>query len=181
MLIAGRDTIAALFSWMFLLLARHRDVYSKLRQGILKQFGDVEVRPAEVNFAQLKSYSYLQHVIHETLRLYPSVPFNAHLRMEDTVLPTGGGTERRLPIALMKGHRVLYSVYAMQPRPGILGQDAAEFKPERWGNIRPPPLAFLPFSEGPRICLGREWGFHRARRLVCTDTDCDLIEEFALT
>lgn len=156
MLIAGRDTTAALFSWVFLLLARHPDVYSRLRQEILKEFGNVDVRPADVDFAQLKSCRYLQNVINETLRLYPSVPFNARICVEDTVLPIGGGPDGSQPIAVMKGQRLLYCVYAMQRRPDIWGPDAAEFKPERWENMRPPLFAFLPFNGGPRICLGRE-------------------------
>ena len=156
MLIAGRDTTAALFSWVFLLLARHADVYSKLRNEILKEFGDVEVRPTDVSFAQLKSCTYLQRVINETLRLYPSVPFNARICVQNTILPTGGGKDRNQPIVVMKGQRLLYCVYAMQRRPDIWGPDAAEFRPERWDTIRPPPFAFLPFNGGPRICLGRK-------------------------
>ena len=167
MLIAGRDTTAALFSWVFLLLARHPTIYNKLRREILNHFGDTEVHPADVDFGQLKSCSYLQHVIQETLRLYPSVPFNARICVQDTVLPTGGGDDRNQPIAVMKGQRLLYCVYAMQRRPDIWGPDAAEFIPERWDSMRPPLFAFLPFNGGPRICLGREFWLPSCEMRCC--------------
>ena len=158
MLIAGRDTTAALFSWVFLLLSRHPPIYDKLRREILTHFGDpdTETHPTTIDFTQLKSCSYLQHVIQETLRLYPSVPFNARICVQDTVLPTGGGADGTQPVAVMKGQRLLYCVYAMQRRPDIWGPDAAVFRPERWATMRPPLFAFLPFNGGPRICLGRE-------------------------
>ena len=43
----------------------------------------------------------------------------------------------------------------MHRRKDYYGEDADEFKPERWEKLRPG-WEYLPFNGGPRICLGRE-------------------------
>jgi cytochrome P450 len=46
----------------------------------------------------------------------------------------------------------------MHRRKDIYGEDANEFRPERWETLRPG-WEFLPFNGGPRICIGREFFF----------------------
>jgi cytochrome P450 len=46
-------------------------------------------------------------------------------------------------------------VYAMHRRKDLWGNDADEFKPERFEGRQPGP-EFLPFNSGPRICVGRK-------------------------
>ena len=106
------------------------------------------------------------------LRLYPVVPGNARTAEVDTILPLGGGEDGKSPIFIPKGQIVQYSIYAMHRRKDLYGEDAEEFKPERWETYRPgwvsctgsstmvPAFAdhvqeYLPFNGGPRICLGR--------------------------
>ena len=72
LLLAGRDTTAAILSFTFKELSAHPEVVRKLRREILDKVGTS--RPP--TYEDLKSMPYLQHVIHETLRLYPAVPFN---------------------------------------------------------------------------------------------------------
>ena len=43
----------------------------------------------------------------------------------------------------------------MHRRQDVYGQDAAEFRPERWETLQAG-WGYLPFSGGPRICLGRK-------------------------
>lgn len=77
-----------------------------------------------------------------------------------TTLPVGGGPDGRSPVFVKKGTAVGYSVYVMHRRKDIYGEDADEFRPERWEgdelrNIHS--YAYLPFNGGPRICLGRKF------------------------
>jgi cytochrome P450 len=152
LLAAGRDTTSALLSWVFYLLATHPSVYEKLRAIILEDFGEDSSKT--LSFSDLKSSRYLQHVISETLRLYPTVPANIRYAVRDTVLPVGGGPDGKQPLAVKKGQIMGMFIYTMQRRPDIWGEDADQFRPERFEEIKRD-WSFIPFSGGPRICLGR--------------------------
>jgi cytochrome P450 len=154
LLAAGRDTTSALLSWIFYLLAVHPDVYAKLRQIIVQDFGENSLK--NPTFAELKSCRYLQYVISETLRLYPTVPGNIKHAIKDTILPVGGGPDGTQPLAVKKGSIIAMMVYLMHRRPDIWGEDADQFRPERWGDVKRD-WSFIPFSGGPRICLGRKF------------------------
>lgn len=71
-------------------------------------------------------------------------------------MPRGGGKHAQEPVLLRKGTTVLLSLFSMHRRQDIYGEDTNEFRPERWRNLSPG-WAFLPFSAGPRVCLGREF------------------------
>lgn len=71
-LLAGRDTTAGTLSFTFQELSANPEIVRKLRREILERVGTSRAPTYE----DLKSMPYLQHVMNETLRLYPSVPFN---------------------------------------------------------------------------------------------------------
>lgn len=159
MLVAARDTTAALLSWIFLMLAKHPTIFNTLRTAILKDFGtEASSDGAATNpitFNSLKKCRYLQYVMYETLRVYPPGPLNSRVAARDTTLPIGGGADGKSPVAVRKGQTVMMCVYAMQRRTDLWGDDAEVFRPERWEG-RKTDWTFLPFSGGPRICLGRK-------------------------
>ena len=157
-LLAGRDTTASLLGWTFWILARHPQHFEKLRSAILADFGPYKVgtsKPSNITFSSLKNCQYLQHVINESLRLYPVVPGNMRQAVRDTTLPRGGGEDGNSPVFIPKNSLVDYSVHVMHRMKKYWGEDADEFKPER-GIGRKPGWEYLPFNGGPRICLGRE-------------------------
>ncbi|QQK45243.1 Cytochrome P450, E-class, group I [Penicillium digitatum] len=152
---AGRDTTASLLSIVFFILAREPDVWTKLRKEVLALDG------RKPSFDDLKSMSYLTWVLNETLRMYPLVPFNIRQANRDTYIPVGGGPDGKSPVHIPKGHEIIFSVYTMHRNAEIYGSDADEFRPERWENIRPG-WAYLPFSGGPRICIGQQFALTEA-------------------
>ncbi|EKD19071.1 hypothetical protein MBM_02308 [Drepanopeziza brunnea f. sp. 'multigermtubi' MB_m1] len=161
-LLAGRDTTSSLLGWTILLLARHPEAFQKLRRAVMEQFGS-ETRPTtrELNFASLKACKEMTHVLYETLRLYPIVPINGRLATRNTVLPTGGGPDRKQPIAIRKGEPVGYSAYVMHRRRDLWGEDADDFKPDRWEG-RKLGWEFVGFSGGPRVCIGQQYALNEA-------------------
>ena len=72
----------------------------------------------------------------------------------------------------------------MHRRKDLYGDDADEFRPDRWDSNphRGPDLknigwGYLPFNGGPRICLGREWPFFPWSSFAMANRD---LEEFAI-
>ncbi|CAJ2500951.1 Uu.00g038040.m01.CDS01 [Anthostomella pinea] len=164
-LLAGRDTTAATLSWTFYELGRHPAVVAKLRAEILAAVGPHRTP----TYADLKGMRYLQHVMNETLRLYPIVPFNVRLALKDTTLPRGGGPDGRDPLPVLKDTPIGYSALVMQRRadlyppvspptstsPGFA--DPLTYSPDRWAGWQPKPWQYIPFNGGPRICIGQQF------------------------
>lgn len=71
------------------------------------------------------------------LRLYPVVTGNTRCAEVDTILPLGGGDDGKSPLFIPKGQAVQWSLYTMHRRKEFYGEDAEEFKPERWEKLRP--------------------------------------------
>lgn len=93
------------------------------------------------------------------LRLYPSVPLNIREATKSTILPVGGGLDGQSPILVRRGEVVVFSQYITSRQRNIFGEDAGEFRPERWlsdnaSEIEP---AFFAFNSGPRRCLGEDF------------------------
>ena len=87
------------------------------------------------------------------------------MALRTTTLPTGGGPDRNAPVLVRRGEAIAYSVYTLHRQTRLYGQDAEEFRPERW-NDEDLPLkksktneqwGYLPFNGGPRVCLGRKY------------------------
>lgn len=170
-LIAGRDTTAALLSFVFLCLVSNPESMAKLRQEIMATFG---TSTDTITFESLKRCVYLRYVINEALRLCPPVPINMRQANKDTTLPTGGGKNGDEPIFVAKNQIVTYSVLLMHHNQAIWGPDASIFRPERWGEAGcPKGWEYLPFNGGPRICLGQQYALTEAAYVIVR-----LIQEF---
>lgn len=154
-LLAGRDTTASLLSSSFYYLARYPRVWQRLREEILAIFPP-GASAESITIARLREVRYLRHFLNEVLRVLPPVPTNARFAVTDTTLPVGGGPDGKSPIFVPKGLRVMYQVSLMHRRKDLWGEDADEFRPERWEENGRHGWEYLPFNGGPRICLGRE-------------------------
>jgi cytochrome P450 len=158
-LIAGRDTTAVTLTWIIYHLSIDPKITTKLRQEIIERVG-LERTPT---YEDLKNMKYLNHVINETLRLYPVVPFNIRVALQDTTLPTGGGSDLKQPIGIPKGTAIGYSPLVMQRRPDLYPPPESgfpavdQFVPERWDGWTPKSWTYIPFNGGARICIGQQF------------------------
>ncbi len=93
------------------------------------------------------------------LRVYPPVPLNNRTANNRTILPTGGGPEGTDPILVRRGELVVFSQYVNSRVRSIYGQDANDFRPDRWESDQLTNIgwAYFPFSGGPRRCLGEDF------------------------
>ena len=160
LLLAGRDTTAAVFIWTLYELARNRTIYDKLRAEVIATVGQEDMP----TYAHLKGMKYLQATMNETLRVYP-LPYNIRIALKDTTLPRGGGPDGSLPVGVPAGTPVGFSTYNLHHNPELypsLSQNPSfppieEYNPDRWLSWHPRPWTYIPFSGGPRICLGQQW------------------------
>lgn len=89
------------------------------------------------------------------LRVNTVVPTIIRNALKDTTLPVGGGEEGQSPI-FVKAGQLVFAKFTMHQREDIWGSDAAVWDPDRWATTRPGAWDYLPFSGGPRVCIGRK-------------------------
>ncbi|XP_073000900.1 cytochrome P450 704C1-like isoform X1 [Typha latifolia] len=167
-MIAGRDTTAATLSWFFYMLCKHPLVQEKVAQEVreailLKDKVAIGDFAACLTEEALSRMQYLHAALSETLRLYPAVPLDVKRCFSDDTLPDG--------FDIKKGDMVNYEPYPMGRMKFLWGEDAEEFKPERWLNevgdfVPENPFKFSAFQAGPRICLGKEFAYRQMKILA---------------
>ncbi|OKL55491.1 hypothetical protein UA08_09184 [Talaromyces atroroseus] len=148
MLLAA-DTTPGLLSFAFYMLSRNEVLWEKLRNHVLEHYCE------PLTYEALMNMTYLRHFIQECLRLFPPIATNSRVAHKDTVLPVGGGPDGKSPLFIAKHNVVTYSTYVMHRRKDLFGEDADEFRPERWEKLLPG-WEYLPFNGGPRMCPGQK-------------------------
>ncbi|KAI8150427.1 cytochrome P450 [Fennellomyces sp. T-0311] len=151
-IIAGRDTTAQALSWTIHYLLQYPRVAAKLVAEVDTHITNGVEKDAPALYETVKKMVYAHAVLYEVLRLEPVVPSNAKVALEDDVLPDG--------TFVRKNDQVLWSPYAMGRSTKIWGEDAKDFRPERWitpeGELRRETAFKWPaFHGGPRVCLGQ--------------------------
>ncbi|KXT05195.1 hypothetical protein AC578_8433 [Pseudocercospora eumusae] len=153
--IAGQNMTGTMAAWVFAQLEAHPDIFQRVRAEVLDKFGAEEAPLAPLTWDNLRSCTTMQHVILETLRMYPLLANIGRNAKRDTVLPRGGGEDGMQPIAVPKGAAITANVYLMHRREQEWGEDAWDFKPDRWIG-RKIAADYAPFGMGPRICVGQQ-------------------------
>uniref|UniRef100_A0A2A4JM80 Cytochrome P450 n=1 Tax=Heliothis virescens TaxID=7102 RepID=A0A2A4JM80_HELVI len=156
----GHDTTAAGSSFVLCLLGLHQDVQRRVYDELYEIFGDSD-RPATFNDTlQMK---YLERVILETLRMYPPVPIIARELKRDAKIVTNNYT-------LPAGATVVVCTYGIHRHPQHY-KDPDTFNPD---NFLPENMAnrhyysYIPFSAGPRSCVGRKYALLKLKILLST-------------
>ncbi|KAF2153610.1 putative P450 monooxygenase [Myriangium duriaei CBS 260.36] len=158
LLMAGRDTTAYALSWMFYHLGQQPDIVERLQQEIISNVG-----PRKPTYQELKTLSLLQNTIKETLRLYPALPFNVRVSTKDTSLPRGGGHDGLSPIGVLRNTPISFSTLLLHRKPDSYSLTSTDFPnpkdfaPDRWCSWSPDKWTYMPFSVGPRTCIGQDF------------------------
>lgn len=142
--LAGTKTLADALSRTLYYLASHTSVQDKLRESIMEHGIDSE---------------YLTWCINEVLRLEPPVTFGCSRTVEREYEVEGG--------AVPKGTFVLTHAYTIHRLPEYWGEDANQFKPERWQHAdKFHPTQYIAFGLGSRGCPGKEFALIVTRKLM---------------
>ncbi|KAJ3568392.1 hypothetical protein NP233_g5745 [Leucocoprinus birnbaumii] len=160
LLVAGQDTTAHTLTCVLALLAIYQDEQDKLFHHIKTVIPDGRVPTYE----DMSSLTHTQAVIFETMRLYPIIPAIARDAVKDTTMPVVGSEDETVHIQVIEGTSVILNFAALHHNPSYW-EDPHEFLPERffksWKRD-----AFLPFSTGPRACLGRKFSETEAIAII---------------
>ncbi|XP_057659026.1 cytochrome P450 4g15 [Diorhabda carinulata] len=156
----GHDTTAAGSSFFLSMMGIHQDIQEKVYQEVYEIFGDSD-RPA--TFADTLEMKYLERCLMETLRLYPPVPIIARQLRQDVKLASGDYT-------LPTGATIIIGTFRIHRDPDTYANpekfDPDNFLPERSANRHY--YSFIPFSAGPRSCVGRKYAMLKLKILLST-------------
>jgi cytochrome P450 len=152
--VAGHETTASALAWALYLLARHPETLGRAQAE-----ADAIGRPPR--YEDLPRLALCLRVFKESMRLYPPVPIFARDVISD--IEVGG-------YRLTPGTVVLVSPYATHHRPD-LWPDPEHFDPERFtpeAEATRHRQAFLPFSAGPRVCIGNHFALMEGPLVLAT-------------
>jgi cytochrome P450 len=154
--LAGHETTANALSWTWYLLAQHPEVEAKLHEEVDQVLGN---RPPSTD--DLRQLAYTEMVVKEAMRLYPPIPSFARQATQDTMID-------KYPVR--KGLIISISPWVIH-RDSRWYPEPESFKPERWTREFEkslPKCAYLPFSTGPRICIGNSFAMMEAVLILAT-------------
>ncbi|MCJ1466652.1 cytochrome P450-dit2 [Pseudocyphellaria aurata] len=158
--LAGHENPQLNLTSMIYLLGKNEESQQRLRREIDTLDGST------LAYSDAQNLPYLTSVIYESLRLFP--PISQLLNRKTTRDVCVGGK-----FTIPAGTYVGYNAYATGRSKQAWGEDADEFRPERWGltiedinaryrqaNSR---AEFIAFHGGRRACLGQRFAIFQVR------------------
>lgn len=144
-LFAGYDTTSTTLAYVFWVLGKHPDIQEKLRKDLIAHGTDSE---------------YLEQVLNETMRMYPTVfSFTSRLATETVIIDE--------ELTVPEGCRVIYNHWLIFRNPDIW-PNPDKFDPERFREgTNHHPCAFAPFGMGERKCLGYQLAKLEMKMITC--------------
>ena len=145
--LAGHETTANALTWTWTLLAEHPEVEARLHAEV-----DAVLGGRRATFEDVKRLVYTRQVFSEALRLYPPAWAVSREAVRDTVL----GGQR-----IAAGSVIGYSPYILHRDPRLWTRPE-RFDPDRFApdaGVERHKFAFIPFSAGPRGCIGEQFAW----------------------
>ncbi|XP_020517371.1 carotene epsilon-monooxygenase, chloroplastic isoform X2 [Amborella trichopoda] len=154
MLVAGHETTGSVLTWTVYLLSKNPSSLSKAQEEV-----DRVLQGRLPRYEDAKELKYVTRCINESMRLYPHPPVLIRRAQEDDVLPGN--------YKINAGQDIMISVYNIHHSAKVW-DIAEEFFPERFNLDAPLPnesntdFRFIPFSGGPRKCVGDQFAMLEA-------------------
>lgn len=160
--VSGHETTTDTLTWLWYLLATQPEATAKIQEEVDRLKQD---RPT---FQDLPALTYTRKVIDEALRLYPPVSIFGRRALEQDVIDG-----QRIPA----GASIVLSPYITHRHPHFW-QEPETFWPERFdsGTESYPRFSYIPFSHGPRQCIGDQFALVEIQLLVAMVT-----QEYVMT
>jgi cytochrome P450 len=162
-LMAGHETTANSLSWALYLISQYPQVESKLLEELKTVLNG---RPA--GYEDLSRLKYTRAIFEEAMRLYPPVPILSRVTLEGETI-----RNRSIP-----ADSIMLVIPWLLHRHELHWDKPNHFIPERFTGDWPrkyAKYAYVPFSAGPRFCLGAAFGLMEAT--ICLAT---IMQKFSL-
>ena len=140
--VAGHETAANTLAWALYLLALHPEVQGTLRAEVCTYCPD-----GPVTFEATQKMERLNAHVSETLRLYPAAAFFARDAAKEITLDG---------ITFKKGDAIYFPIYALH-RHQMLWDAPDAYQADRFLQTQPERGQYLPFGDGPRVCIGAQY------------------------
>ncbi|KAF8232559.1 cytochrome P450 [Tricholoma matsutake] len=182
-IVAGHETTSNGTAWALFALTQDLRVQTKLREELFTIDTD------NPTMDQLNALPYLDMVVRESLRMHPPAPYVHRQSMKDDILPLRNPvidckgevhhTIRKTRMfcfnRVRKGQIMMVPIIAVNRDKSIWGEDADEFRPERWESISEASSEvpgvwgnMLTFLGGPRACIGYRFALIELKALLFT-------------
>lgn len=155
-LIAGHETTSGMLSFTTYYLLRNPEVFQKAQKEV-----DEVVGQGAITFQHMSKLPYIEAILRESLRLWPTAPVIAVKPVPGSADPVIIGGKYHIP----KTQTVAILLPQLGRDPAVFGADADAFRPERmYGEnfSKLPPNAWKPFGNGGRGCIGRPFAWQEA-------------------
>lgn len=178
LMLAGHETTANALSWTWMLLCQYphiqRQLHEELDQVLSGHSPTIEVLP---------KLRYAKQIIKEAMRLFPPVALIGREAMQDYNIDD---------CLIPEGCLVIISQWVMHRNPRFF-KEPDQFKPERWTDEfekQLPRGVYIPFGDGPRICIGQGFAMMEAILLLSTIAqkyevtlapDCNIVPQPSIT
>ncbi|NXU44513.1 CP4FN protein, partial [Drymodes brunneopygia] len=181
----GHDTTASGLAWLFYNLAGHPEYQERCRQEVQELLAGRDT--ADIEWEDLSQLPFTTMCIKESLRLHPPVTAVSRRCTEDVplrdgrVIPKGMAWPRcpqchhppssavsKVAVPIPPGVICLMSIYGTHHNPD-LWPDPEVFNPLRFSPENSkgrPPSSFIPFSAGPRNCIGQSFAMAEMKVVV---------------
>lgn len=143
-LLAGHETTSTWCYWAFYALCKFPDIQEKVFQDINKYSPE---KNSGISMHSIEKMSYFNGFMQEVLRLYPPIGMIIRYNVKE---------ENLKGVTVPASTRLVIPIHLLHRHPNYW-EDPEEFKPERWlgeNNPSSHKYAFMPFSNGPRNCIG---------------------------
>ncbi|XP_036149016.1 cytochrome P450 4V2 [Monomorium pharaonis] len=155
------DTISATVDFVVFMLANFPKIQEKVYKELTEIYGTETLISAPVKYDDLQHMHYLDQVIKETMRLFPTIPIIGRQLTKDVYI--GDST-------LQKNTNVIISLMLMNRKeqywPNALKFDPDRFHPERMKDCSS--YYYIPFSDGPRNCISTEYAMISMKVILAT-------------
>ena len=157
-LLAGHETTSTWCYWAFFILCQYPDIQEKVLQDI-NEHSARENNSDDISMQMIEKMTYFDAFMKEVLRMYPPVGLVLRYNVKE---------EKLNGVNVPAGTRMIIPIHLLHRHPNYW-KDPESFKPERWLGKEHPSShkhAYMPFSNGPRNCIGYYFAEMEAKLLM---------------